>query len=328
MRVARNIKKLLGVAKTVESPEAAALRRRVEGLEAENARLRSEKTPGKRGGTLNPSNLVWIFGAGRSGSTWLARMMQEVEGHEVWFEPHVGDLFDPVHLRTERRRGGKQFILGDRYRDTWLPLVRRFVTDGAQARFPEIGPYDYLVVKEPSGSAAAPLLMEALPESRLVLLIRDPRDVVASWKEAFNSGGWAAESVLGGDRRERDLSERQLNNLARDTSGKYISNVGNAYQAYRAHEGYKALLRYEDLLEDPLREMSRMCSELELPVGREELARVVEKHSWKNVPADEKGEGKFYRKASPGSWRQDLTQRQIELVEKQTAPILEEFYPD
>src|SRR3712207_6950789 len=49
---------------------------------------------------------------------------------------------------------------------------------------------DYLVVKEPNGSIGAPLLMEALPESRMILLVRDPRDVAASSIDARRKGGW------------------------------------------------------------------------------------------------------------------------------------------
>jgi hypothetical protein len=40
-----------------------------------------------------------------------------------------------------------------------------------------------------------------------------------------------------------------------------------------------------------------------------------------------KGQGKFYRKASPGGWRDDLTPRQAKLVEEITAPVMGEFYP-
>ena len=36
----------------------------------------------------------------------------------------------------------------------------------------------------------APLLMEALPESRMILLVRDPRDVAASTLDAAKEGGW------------------------------------------------------------------------------------------------------------------------------------------
>ena len=53
----------------------------------------------------------------------------------------------------------------------------------------------------------------------------------------------------------------------------------------------------------------------------------VEEHSWENIPEEEKGEGKFRRKATPGSWREDLTTEQARIVEEETRPLLEQFYP-
>jgi hypothetical protein len=74
--------------------------------------------------------------------------------------------------------------------------------------------------------------------------------------------------------------------------------------------------------------MRRIYATLGIPVDEGELARSVEKHSWENIPEEEKGEGKKRRKAKPGGWREDLTPKQVEIVEEITAPLLEEFYPD
>ncbi len=98
-------------------------------------------------------------------------------------------------------------------------------------------------------------------------------------------------------------------------------------RSYEAHRGPNVLVRYEELRVDTLKTMKRIYSTLELPVDEEELARVVKKHSWENIPEEKKGEGKFYRKATPGSWREDLTPEQVEIIERITAPLLEEFYP-
>ncbi|CAN5145551.1 hypothetical protein BH18ACT10_BH18ACT10_16580 [soil metagenome] len=53
----------------------------------------------------------------------------------------------------------------------------------------------------------------------------------------------------------------------------------------------------------------------------------MEKHSWENIPEGKNGPDKFYRKASPGGWREDLTPEQVQTVERITASLLEEFYP-
>jgi Sulfotransferase family len=278
---------------------------------------------GHSAGSVAPENMIWIFGTGRTGSTWLAAMMEEPEGHDVWFEPRVGTIFDPQRFQ---RHGGKHFILASQYKDVWLRSIRNFILDGANARFPELAG-GYLAVKEPGGSVGAGLIMEALPESGMVLLIRDPRDVVASWLDATRKGGWQTRRRGEGGRRAESLAETNPNAFVRRHADAYLQHVGSARRAYEAHEGRKVVVRYEDLRADTLGTIKRMYGELNVPVEESKLAKAVEKHAWENIPEEEKGQGKFYRKATPEAWRQDLTRRQVKTVERITAPLLEEFYP-
>jgi hypothetical protein len=282
------------------------------------------------GAGADPANLVWIFGSGRSGSTWLARMMGELEGFDVWNEPLVGTLFgDLYYVRGGDRIGkkGKHFILGGGYRESWLKPMRELVLSGAAARFPELADEGYLVIKEPNGSVGAPLLMETLPESRMVLLVRDPRDVISSSMDAHKEGGWLYKSNRKkGDPNRPALPEKDPDAYVRLRANMYLQSVVNAKQAYDSHEGYKALVRYEDLREKPLEQVSRICSELGLPFEDEVLGRIVKEHSFEELPQESKGEGKFHRKARPGGWGEDLTPKQVRTIERITEPILKEFY--
>jgi hypothetical protein len=312
-------------------PTVSGVARRVRavlGLEGDVTRgALSEPTRTNAGGPsaggVAPENMIWIFGTGRTGSTWLAAMMEEPDGHDVWFEPRVGTVFDPQRFQ---RHGGKHFILASQYKDVWLRSIRNFILDGANARFPELDG-GYLAVKEPGGSVGAGLIMEALPESGMVLLIRDPRDVVASWLDATRKGGWQTRRRGEGGRRAESLAETKPNAFVRRHANAYLQHVGSARRAYEAHEGRKVVVRYEDLRADTLGTMKRMYGELNVPLEVAQLAKAVEKHSWENIPEEEKGQGKFYRKATPEAWREDLTRRQVKTVERITAPLLEEFYP-
>jgi hypothetical protein len=284
--------------------------------------LRSRARRSSRG--VRPENIVWIFGTGRSGSTWLGSMMEGLDGCAMWNEPLVGNLFGNFHyFRVGGRKQGSQYILGETHKETWLGPMRDLVLGGAAARFPEFTRGGYLVIKEPNGSIGAPLLMEALPESRMIFLIRDPRDVVASSMDARSEGSWLSE------RREdqRRTSKPNKNAYARTRANSYAQQIGKTKQAYRAHGGRKVMVRYEDLRADTLNTMKRIYSALEIPVEEAELARSVQKNSWENIPEEEKGEGKKRRKAKPGGWREDLTPKQVEIVEEITAPLLNEFYP-
>jgi hypothetical protein len=253
-------------------------------------------------------------------------MMGGLDGCAMWNEPLVGNLFGNFHyFRVGGRKSGGQYILGEPYKETWLGPMRDLVLGGAAARFPEVSGDGYLIIKEPNGSIGSPLLMEALPESRMIFLIRDPRDVVASSMDTRSEGGWLQERRE--DQRRASKPDRNPNAYARMRANSYVQQIEKTRQAYRAHGGHKAMVRYEDLRVDTLKTMKRIYSALEIPVEEAELARSVEKNSWENIPEEEKGEGKKRRKAQPGGWREDLTARQVEIVEDITAPLLNEFYP-
>jgi hypothetical protein len=266
--------------------------------------------------------MVWIFGSGRSGSTWLGLMMGELKGYALWNEPQVGSLFGRFYRDQGRHlRDRKHFALGGD-RDTWIPPMRRFILDLAAAKRPGVArdPSKHLIVKEPNGSIGAPLIMEAIPESKMIFLVRDPRDVVASKLDGRRPGGWNRR------RNESGVQRVDEDTLAQNLARGYMRDVGQTSAAYDAHEGRKVTVRYEDLRDDTLDTMRGIYAALGLPVDERELAGIVEKHSWENIPREDKGPGKLRRKATPGGWEEDLTPGQIESIEKIAAPILERFY--
>jgi hypothetical protein len=309
--------------------ELARVRMRLEEKEREIAGLKQRlAAPAPRAGGVNPENVVWIFCSNRSGSTWLSSMMGEVEGHEVWNEPLVGKLFgDLYYAGAAGHQKVKHYILGDYHKGSWLDSIQSFVLSEATARFPQVAESGYLIIKEPNGSIGAPLLSEAMPASRVIFLLRDPRDVAASGLDAARKGSWQYENAADRGWKREALADNQPDVWVRRRAQNYVRHAGKARDAYEAHKGPKVLIRYEELRDDTLGTMERLYSTLGIEVGEEDIARAVEKHAWENIPEKEKGQGKFYRKATPGGWREDLTPGQVEIVEQVSAPLLKEFYP-
>ena len=277
---------------------------------------------GVAAGNLREERLIWMFGSPRTGSTWLSRMMAEFDNQERWHEPYVGLLFGSFlyeRLRSSKLLGNPSFILGEPHKKVWLGSIKNFLLEGARARYPNLRDDQYLVIKEPNGSVGAPLLLEATPGSRLIFLIRDPRDVVASRLDAFRKGSWSAQGHEFDDRHDLNAFTEQL-------AEEYLRVVSQVQTAYEAHAGPKTLIRYEDLRRDTAGTLRAMYEALGVRIEASKLARAVAKHEWDRVPDEDKGPGKFYRKAKPGSWKEDLTSEQVTIVEGVTSPVLARFY--
>jgi LPS sulfotransferase NodH len=287
---------------------------------------------------INPQNMVWILGSPRTGSTWLSEILADPKGYALWKEPFFGVVLKSRDNLAHRGYiNSKQFILGEPYREVWVGSMRRLFLDVGRAKFPNIAPKHHLIIKEPNGSMSASLILEAFPESKLVFLVRDSRDVVASLLDAAKEGSWygfdrfeasVADAVLrdgGPDASEGRPNDDFVARLARN----YVNNLSAVREAYAKHpDGAKVLVRYEDLRTSPLDCISHLCDSLGLEVDGEQLERAVERHAFENIPQENTGRGKFHRRATPGGWREDLSPEQAQTVEEITGPLLREFYPD
>jgi len=283
---------------------------------------------------IRPENIVWIIGSPRTGSTWLSRMLGELENCEVWQEPFFGVILSfRDNIANQGWVASQNFILGDPNKPIWLNYMKQMFLAVADVRFAGHG---YLVVKEPNGSVGARLVLEAFPESKVIFLVRDPRDVVASQLDAVKPESWYGrarfESSAATARFDPETGsfvfsqptseEEFVESLSRDV----VASVTAAQEAFDAHSGPKVFIKYEGLRADTLGTMRELCSTLGLDADEGQLARAVEEYSWENLPQDSKGEGKPRRKATPGGWREDLTPEQIKVVERITAPLIEQFY--
>jgi O-antigen biosynthesis protein len=272
---------------------------------------------------VGAEQLIWMFGHSRTGSTWLSWMMTELENQERWHEPYVGLLFGSfIYERLkddDKLLNNPTFIMGEPYRKVWLRSIRNFILEGAAARYPDLKEDQYLIVKEPNGSIGAPLLLEATPESRLIFLIRDSRDVIASRLDAFRAGSWARQN------QDYNTAEK-LNAATKHLAEDYLRVVSKVQEAYEAHSGKKAFVRYEDLRYDTINVLKDMYAALEIEADEAQLEAAVLKHSWSRVPDSEKGKDKFFRKAQPESWRDDLSTEQIKIIENITGPLLFRYY--
>lgn len=284
---------------------------------------------------MRENRLAWIFGSSRSGSTWLLKMLSDLEGVMPIDDPHLGHHLgvwrpiplawaaceDPPELSTllDLKADEPNYFFAERYRDAWEEPLRTLIAarfeaqaggkaDGAEAAF---------VVKEP-GSHVAPFLAGLFPASKVIFLLRDGRDVVDSWLDAYSEGSWA---IRGG---AFPVSEEGRIPLIRWLSEVWAFRSRKVREAYdaRADED-RVLIRYEDLRGETEACLSRACGMIGIDPAR--VPEVVEAHRFENQPSAARGRRRFIRRAQPGGWRDNLTLAEQEAMHKVMGKTLAEF---
>jgi hypothetical protein len=269
--------------------------RRVEGTDALDARM------------------VWLVGAPRTGSTWVLNMLtrhDRVFGvNEPLLGAHLGVLrgdavatveSDPAGLwEAERRR--LRYVFSDDTASTWRPLLADLTRRTLLRMWIDRGAIeDVIVIKEPHGSEGIGLLRSAMPASKLLFLIREPRDCADSVLDIAQSG-WAGKG--GGTVLEVDQQTRLLEQWATLWRAR-VSAVQSAFDA--TVDSQRFLIRYEDIRAEPAQHLEEIFSWLGLASDRAHTEDIAARLSFERVPEEQRGPGQFQRSATPGLWRSNL----------------------
>jgi len=291
------------------------------------------------------SRLVWILGSPRSGSSWLHSLLAAADGTVAIDEPtvglHLGVLtmdyagVQPARVPESRVRVNElradldSYFFSNRYAPVWRPLLRRLLLGRLDAEVRDLAARErvrdpLVLIKEPTGSQGADIILSATPRSRMIFLLRDGRDVLDSELDSFSRGGWIADQIpdfaLSPDDRREFLN-------ARAHAWLYRTRV--VQHAFADHPPeLRFLVRYEDLLDDTEGIVGELSGWLGLGRSVEEVAGVVDALAFERINADDRGRGQFARAAKPGLWRRNLSPAEQDLIAGIIGPKLEELgYP-
>jgi hypothetical protein len=287
---------------------------------------------------MQENRLAWIFGSSRSGSTWLLKMLSDLEGVVPIDDPHLGHHLgvwrpiplawatceDPPELSTllDLKAEEPGYFFAERYREAWWEPLRELIVARFEAQAADAGVEDpagaaAFVVKEP-GSHVAPLLAELFPRSKVIFLLRDGRDVVDSWLDAYRDGSWA---IPGG---AFPVDEEGRIPLIKWLSAVWAYRsraVRKAYESRGADE--RVLIRYEDLRGETEACLTRICEMIGVDPAR--VPEVVEGHRFEKVPRRARGPRRAVRQARPGGWRDNLGASEQEAMHAILGDALKEF---
>jgi len=104
-----------------------------------------------------------------------------------------------------------------------------------------------VIVKEPSSRlGASDILSECLPNSKLIVLIRDGRDIIDSLVDSRSKVGW--QNI----RPNSVITEKNRVRVVEDLAKNWVQQMENLMKVYDNHnEKLRMKIKYEDLIEKP-----------------------------------------------------------------------------
>jgi tetratricopeptide (TPR) repeat protein len=233
--------------------------------------------------------LVFLGGHPRSGTTLLEQVLGAHPGVAALDELRAfAELIEPSFRKTVEHSSARLNVLRRTYMRSLLEEVGATTTD------------KLLLDKNPSLTVQLPVWLRVFPELRVVIALRDPRDVVLSCY---------FQNIL--------LNPTNANFLSLERLAKHYADLMDVWLAVREWEGFTwRETRYEDIVED-LDKEGRSVTEFFGLAWHEQQNRFYEKRRQLYSPTYQDVTRPVYSR-SVGRWH---------VYEKYLAPILPELSP-
>ena len=294
---------------------------------------------------------IWLFSTARAGSTWLSSdLLCAGERARPIDESGVGRMFAPLQWDAERfydlatrapgyAESGSAFENGGAMRTaSFLPpferqfadmrlenqilsrrnfeLYHRLLREAALAHvMNEWGCLDFsrTVFKCPNEAHAADYVMRAFPESAMIFLIRDGRDVMRSRFSAFGS---------------EELAETAHKSLRLHAIAYYshwwnfqVDIIASAYAAHAPER--RVFVKYEDLRRNTEEAAAEIFRGVGLDVTPEELQRLVRETRLENFT--DRGSDKPRQNGRVGGFQSVFDHEEIALMNAIMGPNLRKY---
>jgi len=268
-----------------------------------------------RGG-FSEDRIVWVFGHPRSGTTWLGQLLTDGLNLKMWNEPYLGQILGFANLLRDNEPGRFEdptFWMSNPQEQNWSASLNTFFMDVIARQGGPAAGFEGLAIKEPNGTVVAPLILKAMPQAKAILVLRDPRDVIASLIDARKPGSWMHERLT----QEFDRAKVVKQSIRRFER---IAGLLGELEARAGARFYE--MRYERLRADTFAEMRHLAHVLALPCDERALERAVERHAYERIPAERKGPGRFVRTARVGGWAEELEEGEIAAIHRRLGAFL------
>ena len=269
----------------------------------------------------NNFDLIFLIGAPRSGTTWLQLLLSSHKSITTTRETHLYDNYISRIMngwQNELKQNSPDGLHTFLSNAEFLDVVRGF----SDRLFHHIHQKDasssIILEKTPAHVKYVLHLRELYPRSRFIQVIRDPRAVAASMKnaKAKDWGDWVAPTPLDSAMRWRRLLEKR-----------------RSIKEKLSHDYFE--IRYENLHDKPNIFLKLMFDWMNIEVTEADIEKIVLENDINRLKEDQEKAPRdsprfenrqdFFRRGQIDSWRTELTTDEIQDVEGICFNLMKEF---
>ncbi|NCQ22921.1 MAG: sulfotransferase [Rhodobacteraceae bacterium CG17_big_fil_post_rev_8_21_14_2_50_63_15] len=269
-------------------------------------------------------SIIWLASYPKSGNTWtrlfLANYLSNAQVPVPINAAHRFAMGDSIvkmyNLVAGRAIDPQDLSLALRLRDG---VLRGIVANNADVNF----------VKT-HHARVAPGGVDLIPDRytrAAIYIIRNPLDMVLSYARHY---GISHEEAAG------KICHPDNANLPTETSvAQYLGSWDMHVKTWMAYAPWKRLLlRYEDLLDDPETQFSKVLDLVGVPVDPERLRRAIRFSSFDELSKQEEAQGfierpkeseKFFRKGQKDQWKTDLDPALADMIREKMGETMKRY---
>ena len=183
--------------------------------------------------------------------------------------------------------------------DRDLVKAERLIAEIFDLAFMNLGgqPQQILLEKTPEHTRRIPQILQTFPEAKIIEIVRDGRDVCASFQSRATMEKWARRSTV-------EIINLWQKYIEYGEKARTNSEIANRFYS----------IRYEHLQENTVIELKKIFEFLDVQCTSERIETIARANHISNIK--KKGEGLHVNQGTIGRWKTSLSATDIELWEK------------
>lgn len=271
----------------------------------------------------------FVTGCPKSGTTWLQMLLDAhpnvvCSGEGAFFERLIQPITDIrakyndyMSYANKAVYGGSGFydqVPFDEIREPLREIVFKLMTKRAGANTLAVGD------KTPRHNHFLNSMHTIFPEAKFINIVRHPYDVAVS--KLFHALRAGRNEALDPNSDTRAMMVEQ--------AGEDWATVQQRVQTFNAaRPGLLIEVRYEDLIEDPVREVARLFRHLDVNDDEATAQAAVDMASFEKLsggrPQGTEDKRSFFRKGVAGDWKTELEPEMARLITQSCKPLMQQY---